>query len=51
MKPEVETDPCRGNGADDEDSGSDIEGDGRQAEVVGSCRDHRGNGSDDAAVA
>ena len=41
----------RGNGADDEDTGSDSEGDVGQAEVVGGCRDHRGHGPDDAAVA
>src|ERR1700720_2111997 len=40
-----------GNGADDEDPGSDFEGDGGQAEVVGSGRDHRDNRPDDAALA
>src|SRR5690242_3133479 len=44
-------DPGRGNGADDENTGSDSESDGWAAEVVGSGRDHRGNGSDDATVA
>src|SRR4030081_2984631 len=41
----------RGNGADDEDPGSDLEGDGGPAEVVGSGRDHRDNRPDDAALA
>src|ERR1041385_4977554 len=44
-------DTSRGNGADDEDTGSDLEGDGGKAEVVGSGRDHRGERPDDAAVA
>src|SRR4029077_1519557 len=44
-------DTSRGNGADDEDSRSDIEGNGRKAEMVGGGRDNRGDGPDDAAVA
>jgi len=44
-------DTSRGNGADDEDTGSDSEGHGRKAEVVGSSRDHRGDGPDDAPMA
>jgi hypothetical protein len=44
------TDPGRGNGGDDEDKGSDFEGHGGEAEVVGSGRDYRGNGPDDAPL-
>src|SRR5687767_5803454 len=41
----------RRNGADDEDSRSDFEGDVGQAEVVGSGRDHCRKRPDDAALA
>src|SRR4029077_5103488 len=44
-------DTSRGNGADDEDSRGNFEGDGRKAEVVGSGRDYWGDGADDAALA
>src|SRR5215472_7597700 len=40
-----------GNGADDESTRSDFESDGGKPEMVGGGRDHRGDGSDDAAVA
>jgi hypothetical protein len=43
--------PPAENGAGDEDTRSDSEGDGGQAEVVGGSRDHRGNGPDDAPLA
>jgi len=45
------TDSGRRDGADDESTGSDFEGSGREAEVVGSCRDYVCNGPDDAALA
>src|SRR5581483_470989 len=40
-----------GTGADDESARSDPKGDGREAEVVGGGRNHRGDGPDDASVA
>src|SRR5580658_10150100 len=41
----------RRNGADDESARGDFESDGREPEVVGSGRDHRGFRPDDEAVA
>src|SRR3954465_8412906 len=43
-------DPGRGNGADDEGTGSDSEGGCGQAEVVGSGRDYGRDGPHDAAL-
>src|SRR5437868_3204856 len=40
-----------GNGADDETAGCAVESDGEEDHLVGGRRDHRGDGSDDAAVA
>src|ERR1035437_3853988 len=40
-----------GNGADDETAGRAIESDGEEDHLVGGRRDHRGDGSDDAAMA
>src|SRR5436309_2061921 len=40
-----------GNGADDETTGCAVESDGEEDHLVGGGRDHRGDGSDDAAVA
>src|SRR5690242_15615089 len=44
-------DYIRGNGADDESARSNPESHGREAEVVGSGRNHRSHGPDHAAVA
>src|SRR5215472_11403372 len=46
-----QADFIRGNGADDEGAGSDLESDGGKPEVVGGRRNHRGDGPDDAEVA
>jgi hypothetical protein len=40
----------RRNGADDEGTGTDSEGGSREAEVVGSCRDHGRDGPNDAGA-
>src|SRR5450759_4555717 len=41
----------RRDGADDESSRRAVEGDGEEDHLVGGGRDHRGDGSDDAALA
>src|SRR2546429_4473994 len=40
-----------GNGADDETAGCAIESDGEEDHLVGGRRDHRGHGSEHAAMA
>src|SRR5437016_10143731 len=40
-----------GNGADDETTRRAVEGNGEKDQLVGGSRDHRGDGSDDEAVA
>src|SRR5271165_4315111 len=40
-----------GNGADDEVTRRAVEGDGEEDHLVGSCGNHRGDGSDDEEVA
>src|SRR5258708_648502 len=43
--------PRGGNGADDETTRRAVEGNGEKDHLVGSSRDHRGDGSDDEAMA